>query len=49
MTDTRVTTRFPADLYEQLPEPSLVRGEGRNAFIVQAVREKLEREKETEK
>lgn len=43
MTPNTVTVRFPADLYEQLPEPSLVRGEGRNAFIVQAVRNELNR------
>ena len=49
MSSISLHVRLPSDLYEQLPEPSLVRGEGRNAFIVQAVREKLEREKETEK
>lgn len=39
-----VTVRLPIDLAEALPPPSIGGKEGRTTFIVEAIREKLERE-----
>lgn len=39
-----ITIRLPRDLEDKLPPPSTVKGEGVNAWVVSAIREKLEKE-----